>query len=241
MIRIPVRRARAAAAALALTAATVGTTVAVTAPAHATGACTTAVKLTVSHSVIVYGDPIDVEAQVSASGACGSDLPLAGTVQIYKSVQGGAWKPVGTNDTSSYAYYEGMGLVSRNSAFKAVYTGAPDAYGDTYSSSTSGNHRVDVIRKSTYTWKSVRGGVHYNFKISPTSSIRGLKVTFTRKKSTKWVFVKSARVSSTGHVQSTFGLGTYKLNMPASRGMAASYHKFGVVRARAAHARVVSR
>lgn len=249
MLRTSARRARAAVVALALTATTVGT-VAATSPAQAVDAsCTTKTTLTINghraNQVVQWGDYESVHVDVSAVcvGDSSLDIPLGGSTRLYRSTDGGhTWSKIkGANGTNaSFISYYGTNIIKRNTKFKATYSGGTDAYNNHYTASSAYN-QARIKRKVSYTWKSVRGGVRYNYAIAPASSIRGLHVIFKKKKSTHWVTIRKVRVNRYGHVVGTFGLGKYRMSMPSARGFIASYHAFGVVRARATAGRAVAR
>lgn len=239
MIRTSVRLRRAMVA-LTLTAAAASTALGVAGPASArtSSTCTPVASITVNSKtttqVVRYGDYVDVTAQVAANCTGGSynpTTPLYGTLQIQRSYDNVHWSTVSTGSTAGYAYISGTNVAPKVAGFRAVYTGGTDpTYGDTYSSSTSSTIVVGVYRKTSYSWKSVRRAVRYNWKISPTASISGLNAVFFKKTATGWKRLKAIRVSSTGHVVATFGVGTYKMQLPTARGLIASYVKFRVTR-----------
>lgn len=232
MIRLSARL-RTAAAAVMLTAAATGTAVAVAGPANADNeSCTTRTVVTVNSKAanqrLVYGTYANVTAKVTASCPTGDpDFADAGTLVLQKSLNGGStWRTVQTRSSANgqipdYASVYGKYAISRNTVFRAVYSGSTNrsasAWSDTFTAS-SDSISVHVYRHVGDRHTCARKGCTYTFTIKPAASIRGLTVKFQRVVGGKWRTRSHVRVSSNGTFRHLFTLGKTRILIPGGRG-----------------------
>lgn len=225
------RRMRSALVALTITAAAAGTSVAVAGPASAVTsvACTTSTVVDLnthtSNQVVKWNDFEAIHVNVKASCTDGkSYVSGSGITTLYKSIDGGnTWsvvKRAGDYSAESISFY-GTNVVQRNTIYYAKYSGG--SYNNGYTQWTypasSDNIAVGVIRdvKETHSSCGTRGCAD-NFKVSPASSISGLKVIIQKHTSTGWHFNTSVKASSTGTFKHFFTRGKWRFQLPGSRG-----------------------
>jgi hypothetical protein len=229
------RRLRSALIALTVTAATAGTSVAVADSASAAASCTTRTVITAKSStasrvVVTWNDYFALQVDVTPTCSDGNTYTAAGTITVQKSINGGStWTNV-TPGYASSAYWskDGTNWNSRSAVFRAIYRGATDGSGRTYTSS-SDSVTVYMIRDTQDVYSqsgSVRGGYKKTFKIAPTASIKGLYVKFQVKSSGVWKGYKRVQVNRYGKVSAVFAGSSagrvYRMVQPSGRGFAAS-------------------
>jgi hypothetical protein len=229
----PNRRVRSALVAVALTAGSIGTAVAVAGPAAAvSNDCQTTSTLTINGSTadqaVQFGSTVTLAASV-ALGTCAMPDPPpsveAGTLTIDRSLDDGAtWSTLATvqvTPETSTVSVSGTRLVNQISLYRAAYTGttSPEPTVDTFHSSVdyswAGPYRTHKRLASSH-W--VSGGYVADYQLRPVASIAGLRVRFERREGGTWKVVGSAKVNEHGVFSHKFTPGLTRIHTPRARG-----------------------
>lgn len=129
-----------------LSAALVGLVpVSLAAPAHAAD-LTTVTTLQASTPLLEYKSGYSPFLNASVKASDGTSV-YAGTVDLYASEAGGAWKKVSSKTASGYVSFSDV-IPSKNTRYRVSYNGGSN-YSNTYSASQSGEVAIRVARKFT--------------------------------------------------------------------------------------------
>lgn len=187
-----------------LSAAIVGLVpVSLAAPAHAADQ-TTVTTLTASRSLLEYKSGYSPFLNASVRTPDGSSV-YSGTVDLYASEAGGAWKKISSKTASGYVSFSDV-IPSKNTRYRVSYSGGSD-YSNTYQPSQSADLGIAVARK--FTAKGNDRTFRVNGKVTPQYGKKKIVIKVSKKQNKGFKKFKTIKTNKKGK---------FKVKLPKRRG-----------------------